>query len=533
MLDVGPERAPVQVFTRRNLRRASRWALVATGLVLLAFAVGVASAERPSTPTAVPTRSWDRPLDSELGRELQREVHLEPGQSAFVLLSTGPDALAARLAMIDAAERAIDFQYYMLVRDGAGELVVQRLLAAADRGVRVRMLIDDFGSQGLDAWMPELDAHPGVEVRYFNPFARGPLGAWNRIADLVARMARLDHRMHNKLLAIDGAAAVVGGRNVGDMYFGLANDVNFADADLLVCGAVLEALGADFDAYWNSDVVCDVDAWPRLRREERDLAELRAHLGRAALAPSTTRAGEALRADLESGARRWCVADMHAGADAPGKVVDPEGVEHLFARIRGAMGPAREELLIVSPYFIPRASGTEELVGLVRSGVRVVVLTNSLAATDVAAVHSGYARYRRALLEGGVELYELKPIGDDRHFNPLAGSSGASLHAKSFCQDGERVFVGSLNLDPRSVLLNTEQGLVVHSAELAAEFRERFTYGIDPQRSWRARLDAAGELVWDSVERGVPVSRDREPEAGWARRWTARALGWLPLEGRL
>jgi putative cardiolipin synthase len=523
----------MQAATRRRLRRCCAAVLGAAVLALLLFGVGRATGELPAAPAGGPPHAWDRPLESALGRELAREVELGADESAFLLLATGPDALAARLAMIDAAERAIDFQYYMLVRDGAGELVVGRLLAAADRGVRVRVLLDDFGSGGLDAWMPELDAHAQIEVRYFNAFARGPLGGLNRLADLLARMSRLDHRMHNKLLAVDGAAAVVGGRNVGDEYYGLGSAVNFADADLLVCGRVVASLGRDFDAYWNSDVVCDVERWPRLRRDEAELAALRARLAAGAADPVAAQSGATLRADLESGARRWTVAEMLAGADSPEKVVAAGATEHLLDRIRRTMGGAREELLIVSPYFVPGHSGTAELVRLVEAGVRVAVLTNSLAATDVAAVHSGYARYRRALLAGGVELYELKPIGEDHDFNPLAGSSGASLHAKSFCQDGELVFVGSLNLDPRSVLINTEQGVVVRSRELAREFVEHFTLGTSPAMSWRVRLDGAGKLVWESVQGGRTTTRAGEPDASWARRWTALALGWLPLEGRL
>ena len=523
----------MQEATRRRLRRAGVTLLALATPALALFGVGRATAELPAPPADAPTQAWSRPLESGLGRELAREAGLAPDASAYLLLSAGADALAARLAMIEAAERAIDFQYYMLVRDASGELVVRRLLEAADRGVRVRMLLDDFGSGGLDGWMPELDAHANVEVRYFNPLARGPLGALNRLADLVARMGRLDHRMHNKLLAVDGAVAVVGGRNVGDEYYGLGREMNFADADLLVTGAVLATLGEDFDRYWNSEVVCDVDHWQRLRRDAAALDTLRERLAGAGVEPSTAAAAERLLADLESGARRWTEAEMFAGADSPEKARAELDVERLFERIRRAMGPAREELLIVSPYFIPGESGTAELVGMVAGGVRVAILTNSLAATDVAAVHAGYSRYRRALIEGGVELYELKPVGEAQRFNPLAGSSGASLHAKSFCQDRERVFVGSLNLDPRSVRLNTEQGLLVRSAELAGEFRERFESGIARENSWRVRLDDAGELVWESAEYGRAVTRTAEPDASRARRWSARVFAWLPLEGRL
>jgi len=494
----------------------------------------------------VPSEShaWELPEETSLGQRLAQASAQHSGLSAVYPLGSGLDALAARLVLIEGAERAIDFQYYILHRDVTGMLVMSRLLAAAERGVRVRVLVDDLGSKGLDDWMPALDAHPNVEVRYFNPLARGPWPGLARMLDAAGRARRINHRMHNKLLAVDGTAGVVGGRNVGDEYFDAAEDVNFADFDLLVAGPVVRELGESFDSYWNSPYAVAVQAWPSLRRDAADLAELRAEL-EASVAlhsdgPYADRLrGTALLDQLAAGTTRSCWASATAVADLPEKVV-ARGEELqatlLIRRMEPHLGAPRRELLIVSPYFIPGERGVDYLVGLARSGVRVAVLTNSLAASDVPAVHAGYKRYRRALLEGGVELYELKPRGaavEQAHEEGAFGSSGASLHAKTFVFDRERVFVGSLNLDPRSVDLNTELGVVVASETLGASVAAGFERASSAELSWRVSLDADGDLAWDSTDAGKHVHASSEPDTSCWQRFTIWCLGWLPIESQL
>lgn len=516
----------------------------ATPVLALALVAGAGCAYPSRAWVPVESRAWEASGETSLGQQLAEASASHPGLSAVYPLAAGLDAMAARLVLIEKAERAIDFQYYILHRDVTGQLVVARLLAAAERGVRVRVLVDDLGSHGLDDWMPALDAHPNVEVRYFNPFARGPWPGLARALDSLGRMQRINHRMHNKLLAVDGAAAVVGGRNVGDEYFDAAESVNFADFDLFVAGPVVEDLGASFDSYWNSAHAVGPEAWRRLRSDAEALARLRAEL-EAHVAEQSGSAyadrlrGSSLLAQLTAGETRSFWAHATAMADLPEKVVAQGAALEdtlLIRRLESEVGVPERELLIVSPYFIPGQRGVEHLTGLVHSGVRVAVLTNSLAATDVPIVHAGYEGYRRALLEGGVELYEFKPSGaavDAAHRSGTFGSSGASLHAKSFLYDRRRIFVGSLNLDPRSVDLNTELGVVVESEALGARTAASFERLVAPELSWRVALDDDGDLVWESSEDGESVRCTSEPGASRWQRLQLWCLGWLPIESQL
>lgn len=515
----------------------------ASGLaLLLTFAASCAYPSVSWRPEE--SHTWARPEETYLGQKALEQAAAHPGLSAVYPLASGLDALAARLVLIDKAERAIDFQYYILHDDKTGKFMVARLLAAAERGVRVRMLVDDVGSKGLDAWMPALSVHPNIEVRYFNPLARGPLPGLARALDSLARLGRINHRMHNKLLAVDGIAGVVGGRNVGDEYFDASEVVNFADYDLFVAGPVARELGECFDQYWNSPFVAAVEAWKRLRLDQAALdalrAELEAHVAAEADGAYADRLrGAELLEHLTRGETRSFWAQVNAVADLPQKVVacgDEIEATLLVRRARPYLGQPRRELLISSPYFVPGSQGVEHLLGLVQAGVRVVVLTNSLAATDVPVVHAGYKRYREELLEGGVELYELKPSGvalEAKREAGTFGSSGASLHAKTFVYDRRRLFVGSLNLDPRSVDLNTELGVVVDSEALAAEVAGSLELATSPAHSWRVSLDEDGDLLWESSEGGVSVRRHSEPDTSAWQRFKTWCLGWLPIESQI
>jgi putative cardiolipin synthase len=515
---------------------------VLAALLMIGAGIGCAYPSKDWKPAE--TRAFEATAETSLGQELVRATASHPGLSAVYPLGSGLDAFAARLVLIERAQRAIDFQYYILHRDVTGEIIMSRLLAAADRGVRVRVLVDDVGSGGVDDWLPALAVHPNVEVRYFNPFARGAWPGLARFFDGIARAGRINHRMHNKLLTADGAAAVVGGRNIGDEYFDAAESVNFADLDLLAAGPVLTALGESFDLYWNSPYAIAPEAWSRLQRTDEDLEALRAEFDAHAATQAESKyvdrvSGTKLLQELAEGrasshwAKTTAVADLPSKIDAP----DDEVEQTLLIKRMAPLLPApQRELIVVSAYFVPGERGVEHLVGLARAGVRVAVLTNSLAATDVTAVHAGYERYRDDLLEGGVELYEFKPSGsavDEAHASGHFGSSGASLHAKTFIYDRKRVFVGSLNLDPRSVDLNTELGLVVESEELAQAVAAGFERGISSELSWRVSLDADGDLVWDSTDAGVPVHHTSEPDASCWRRFCVWFLGWLPIESQL
>ena len=524
------------------MKRAPAW------IALLCLLAALSGCAYPRLATAPPvTEAFDRPGETQLGRGVEPALAAHPGSSGLYVLKSGLDAFAARIGLIDRAERALDLQVYIFHDDVTGRLVLGRLLAAAERGVRVRLLLDDLGTRGIDALLAAADAHPSLEVRLFNPFARGPWPGLPRGLDLVGRMRRLNRRMHNKLLAADGAAGIVGGRNVGDEYFDARGDVNFADLDLLAFGPVVRELGESFDLYWNSPYAVPLSAWSSLCKGPAELAELCAELDAHLAQQEHSPYAERLRAsDLvqaaAAGELRLLWAPTHAVADLPRKI-EARGDEVAETLLTTRMGPllpeARSELQVVSPYFVPRADGVARLLELAARGVRVRVLTNSLAATDVAAVHAGYAPSRRALLAGGVELHELRPSGGrlvEQHRRGLFGSSQASLHAKTFTIDRHTVFVGSLNLSPRSVVLNTELGLVVESAELAADLTRSFEAVTEPAVSYRLALEpyqGGTRLVWHGEEAGRPLELHVDPGTSWWQRLRVCLLGVLPIRGQL
>ena len=464
--------------------------------------------------------------------------------SGFIPLESGLDAFAARLWLVDRASSSLDVQCYIWRADRTGRWLLERMRAAAERGVRVRLLLDDNnGSAELDALLTRFDAHRLVEVRLFNPYPhRGGIG---RIWDLATDFKRLNRRMHNKVFTADGLATTLGGRNSGDEYFGHDDAMQFSDLDVLAVGPVVLPVAQSFDAYWNS-----ASAYP--------LAELQ----RWVTTPPSAEAAEAdARATLEAQryatsladkprVERWRArgplpADFSWGkaglvVDPPDKVLDQASPrEMIMPRLERVLGRAERSVELVSPYFVPDADAVAGFRALRERGVRVRVLTNSLAATDVAAVHAGYAERRRALLAAGVELYEFKPKPGEAQEARVAGrqrgrllgfasSSEASLHAKSFVVDSERVFIGSLNFDPRSEWLNTEIGLVIEHAGLAKAMSVAFDTEV-PQQAWRVSLDDDA-LRWTTETDAGSRVLTQEPETGWLKRAWVWLLSLLPID---
>lgn len=516
--------------------------------VLFAAACVAGCAALPAPETQVSTTSLDPAAVTRLSRILEPERSLHPGKSGLVLLDSGLDAFVARAMAADLAERTLDLQYY-LVHDGiTTRVLLQRILAAADRGVRVRLLIDDLYTAGRDANIAVLDGHPNIEIRLFNPFARRD---WQvaRWLSFLTDGARLHHRMHNKLFVADNQLAVVGGRNLGDEYFWASDGTNFADMDLLAVGAVVTDVSSSFDQYWNSPWAYRIKRFLRGKPEAGALARLRARLEEdAAAAAESPYAKRLAQTDLVRYLGRgglpivW--ADARAVYDQPRKVTTtgaPDRAVHIGPLVWPVVDGAQSGLVIVSPYFIPGDSGVEYLTALRASGVRVQVLTNSLASNDVPAVHVGYAHYREALLRGGVELHEMRPAllgkGDTRDSRLMIGSSSASLHTKAFVVDGQHVFVGSMNLDPRSALLNTELGLLVDSPELARQLLTVVGLQMHPRNSFRLELEpvpgGASRLTWVGEEKGAPVRLTTEPKSSWWRRTSTRVMGWFVPEDLL
>lgn len=483
------------------------------------------------------SRALDNTQGTRLGRAAEQQQQAHAGQTGVLALPEGREAFATRMLLAEAAERSLDVQYYIWHPDLTGSLLMEALHQAADRGVRVRLLLDDNNTQGLDAMLAAVDSHANIEVRLFNPFMQRD---WRWLGYL-SDFSRLNRRMHNKSFTADNQATILGGRNIGDAYFDAGQEVSFVDLDVLAVGTVVPQVSADFDRYWAS-----ASAYPVASllpaTDPQALAEL---AQRAAQVRSSPAADPYLSALAKSDFVRRLVAgelalewtDVRLVSDDPAKGLGQVGPQaQLSMRLVQTLGKPAQELLLVSPYFVPTASGTLALTDLSATGVAVSVLTNSLAATDVPAVHAGYAKRRRALLAGGVKLFELKPErGEAVSSRPsdrgLAGSSGASLHAKTFAVDRRRIFVGSFNLDPRSAALNTESGLVIDSPTLAAAVANVFENHLAP-RSYTLRLDEAGQIEWqDRPSPTAPAQlHHTEPQTPLWKRAMVRLLSWLPIE---
>ncbi|HAZ55165.1 MAG TPA: hypothetical protein DCY50_09250 [Franconibacter helveticus] len=430
------------------------------------------------------------------------------------------------------AEQTINVQYYIWEDDMSGRLLFSALLAAARRGVKVRILLDDNNTLGLDSTLRMLDAHPLIEVRLFNPFSFRTLRALGYLTDF----ARLNRRMHNKSFTVDGEVTIIGGRNVGDGYFGAGEQPLFSDLDVLAIGPVVADVEQDFERYWRSGSVStlqkvldvndeEIDARVQLPEDWKSDPVARRYLDRL----SSTR----FATHLESRTLQLIWAKTRLVSDDPRKG-QGKAREHtlLPQRMMNLIGQPEKSIDIISSYFVPTRSGVALLLTLRRKGVRVAVLTNSLAANDVAVVHAGYARWRKKLLRHGVELYELKPTRDAgpvQHDRGLTGNSGASLHAKTFSVDDHHVFIGSFNFDPRSAMLNTEMGFVIESESLAKLFHQRFTRN-QREAAWTLRLDRWGRINWIEHQDGQEKVLKKEPKTRLSQRLLVRLASWLPVE---
>ena len=458
-----------------------------------------------------------------------------PALTGIHALSDGRSAFAARMLLIESAQHSLDVQYYIWHDDVTGHLLLDALRRADARGVRIRLLLDDNGITGLDPVLAALDALPNTEVRLYNPYLQRRFKALGYLTDF----RRLNRRMHNKSLTADGAASIIGGRNIGNEYFDAAEGVNFADLDLLAAGKVVPEVAALFDRYWNSEsayplsLLFQADA---IDARRHILQKLDAHGGRTAIQnyASALKTSSLITA-LASRQFQQEWVPVQLLADAPEKTL-AQGVDRsrtlMLPDLANAIGRAESRLDLVSPYFVPMAEGTEAFAAMARKGIRIRVLTNSLAATDVSAVHAGYAKRRKALLRTGMRLFELKPDASRTRGGASSmsfGSSSASLHAKTFAIDDRRVFIGSFNFDPRSAEFNTEMGFLVDSPALAKAIHTAFDTELH-KGNYEVRLDATGKLEWIDRSSGTDVVWHEEPGAGLLKRSLVAVLSWLPID---
>ncbi len=519
--------------------RCGREGLVAAMLILTL--AGCGRHPWPMMVAANPTTAFKNPGSTTLGRIFSKELEAHPGQSGFALMRRGDLAFRVRNCLVFAAEQTLDLQYFIWELDASGKILAHSLLQAADRGVRVRILVDDLHAGGKEITIAALDRHPNIEVRLFNPFAVRN----GRTGQLLTAFGRLNRRMHNKAFIADNAIAIVGGRNIGDVYFGVDSTANFRDLDLAAAGPVVREISASFDLFWNSDWAVPARSLLSRGQPEEEIREVRGKLedwvGNLTGFPyPVDQANEDLPEHLEELRDHFSWGEGKVLYDVPGKVAGADQNRLRRMLVQEARG-IREELLVEAAYLIPSPSDLALVDELRSRRVRVRVLTNSLATNDVAAAHAGYAKYRRTLLRKGVELYELRPdAGAEReNWSALAGKSQASLHTKALVADRQELFIGSFNFDPRSNNLNTEIGLYLESPELAERVAAIMDEGIRPENSYRLTLEKfeGADYEWlawvTRDEAGREVRYYSEPGVGLWQRVVSWFTSLLPVEEQL
>lgn len=480
--------------------------------------------------------------NTKLGQAAAGILESSPNESAFLLLGNGLDAFVARAILAQGAEKSIDTQYYLLHNDTVGRLFVDQLLKAADRGVRVRLLIDDMDMEGRDFSTEVLDAHPNIEVRMINPFGRNT----KRVFQYITGFGDQTRRSHNKSFTVDSVATIVGGRNIGNEYFIADPEMAFLDLDVLAVGPVASIVAGSFDLYWNHELSFPisslVDSTPTEKQINTQLEKFNQYISEQADSIYV----KSLRdSNLAKALRNYEVQLVKAKGqvlwDHPDKLTTntADTSNHLSEDLAEHFEGISKELLILSPYFIPGKTGVAFFKKLRDKGVRVVVLTNSLSSTDVPVVHAGYANYRKALLKMGVELYELNRNLQQERQNSQKSKfyeSKSSLHAKSFVIDREKTFIGSLNLDARSVIQNTEIGIIIESTEIAGSLATFIDEEIE-KLAFRLELKTAPDdlnyIVWHGVVDDKQTMLTTEPYTGFWQRFTVGIMRLLPIESQL
>ena len=495
----------------------------------------------PPRPEYPVSHAFDDTSDSALTQSLNQRLARHPGKDGFLLLESGLDAFVARAALASYARRSIDVQYYLYHRDEVGSVFTALLLEAADRGVRVRILVDDMDMGGRDEAIIAFDSHPNIEIRLFNPFSRK---TWRGFQFLTG-LGTLTRRMHNKSFIVDNAAAILGGRNIGNEYFDANPELTFTDLDVLAIGPVVRQASASFDRYWNSThawpVTAVIDARPGESDKQNLLRTLKQRIASNHVNAWLQSLDNAPLARQIRQGETWDWGQAVLVVDEPEKIAAARDANelHLASQLEPFFADLHEELLIVSPYFVPGREGVDFFRQLRERGIRVKILTNSLASSDVGIVHAGYMRYREALLKLGVELYEMNKLMDTKPRGKSSGTHGssrASLHAKTFVLDRQQTFIGSLNLDPRSLYENTEIGLVIDSPAVATEIARQFDQLVK-QNAFRLELytdEDDNELIrWHGYEAGRPVTWEVEPHSSLWQRLGVSLLMLLPIESQL
>ncbi len=503
-------------------------------ITVLALLCGCATVEfdYPKPESTAPTDT----ANTYFGKQLEGLADAHPREAGFYPLSDGIDALAARLLLAERAERTIDAQYYLIKSDITGNAFIHVLLRAADRGVRVRLLVDDIFTGGYDAGMAGLDSHPNFEIRIFNPFARRSA----RFMDAITSFSRINRRMHNKSFTVDNQITIIGGRNIADEYFGAREDAKFGDLDVMGIGPIVNDVSNMFDSYWNHERAAPIEAFADMPDDPAaELARVRTELEASRQKILDSKYAAAVKDQIleyvETDTSPFIWAPYTLAVDSPDKAFKSkaETAASIKTPLRESLLSAKTEAIIISPYFVPQKAGIEAISELQRNGVDVTVITNSLAANNQSSVHGGYAPSRRPLLESGVKIYEVRPDADVSGSEFVASSGArATLHTKAFIVDRRELFIGSFNFDPRSANINTELGVIIRSPEMADQAAELLTVALAEQ-TYEVFLNEKGKLRWRGIDNGQEVIFDKEPQTTWSQRFSAGFMRILPIRGQL
>ncbi len=458
-----------------------------------------------------------------LGKFAARETAQHDGRSGFYPLNKGMDALGVRLRLAERAEKSIDMQYFLMKLDTAGAVMANALLKSADRGVRIRFLLDDVFTSVPDRTFLLMDQHPNIEIRIFNPISRSGIYAFN----FIGQFRQANRRMHNKSFTVDNSISVVGGRNIADEYFELKTDAVFVDFDVLTVGPIAAEISNSFDEYWNHSRAVPIKQFIKNPKNE-DLETVRADIAEEFDGIYDTVYKQALNSpllmDLIADRLPFFPAPARVLADSPDKLIHKINETHmrLAKDLRDVILSTESEIIFISPYYVPGDGGVQLIRDLVAKRVRVVILTNSLASTNHVPVHSGYTRYRRDVIRAGAELYEVRANAARELSDNKDTPDTLTLHTKAFLIDRRQLFVGSLNLDPRSIVLNAEMGLLIDSEAMVETFIQDGEQSL-PTLTYRVLVNDKGKLEWHGRIDNQEVIETKEPLTGWWLRFNA----WL------
>ncbi|MDE1234292.1 phospholipase D family protein [Vibrio aestuarianus] len=508
-------------------------------LFLCTLLVACSSLPDNTTPPSTALYQSDSSQLSVSVEEQRQKLGLASDETFMFLLETGVDSFVTRIALIEDAQESIDLQYYLFHSDLSGGLIVAALWQAAERGVRVRLLVDDIDLGGKDNSIERLNAHPNFEVRVFNPFVRGE----SRTIQYVTKLGKVTRRMHNKSFTVDGSVAILGGRNLADEYFTASEEVSFGDMDVVFAGESVKEVQQAFDLFWNNSLSYNIELLTDYRPQTSDLTALSASFDTFIKDNKKSQYVEAVNDDhfielIKENEKVPYVGKTVVLYDDPRKIVSSRDKQeyNLAPKLHPYVTATKEELIIISPYFVPGKDGLELFQEIVDRGIKVKILTNSMMSNDVSLVHTGYSKYRKALLEMGVELHEI----DSQELDELyelsnkkrpSNASKLSLHAKYYVMDRHLAFIGSFNLDPRSRNENTEIGILTKSEALGRYLAQKFDDYIDTV-AFKLTLED-GDIVWTKMKDGKAIRYTKDPYSSWWDRTKNNMAKILPMESQL